>query len=701
MADGSSARGAGGVSRAVYDALIDPHATLAAVRDDAGVIVEFVFEDVNRAAVDFHRRTRSEVVGATLREITGEEIGGDDTRETAHVLESGSATIWNDVWSRVREEQGEAPTWLDIRIVPVDGERVSYSWRDVTDRHLAQERLAQSERRFRLLAETSSDVVYFAGTDRRITWIAPTVTRSLGWTPEELIGTEAIALAHPDERMGLIPNREAAYAGAPLPEPDLTRGHLARIRARDGSYRWMKVSNEVLRDTGGALLGVAGSMRDVHDLIVAREELASSHDLLRAVIDAQVDPHVLFRAVRDDDGVIVDFLYEDANQAAADFEGRTRAELIGSTMLQIAPSYEEGEVDLADTVRVMESDAPGVWNDEPTVDYVDSQGRRVIVDIRIVRIDDERASYSWRDVTDRHDARTLVARSEERFRLLAETTSDVVSLVRHGRLAWVSPSVTRAFGWTPEELVGADPFELVHPEDVEALTGAWLPAEGPVLGRRRYRLRRKDGEYHWVDSEGRLISESAGASAELMLSTRIVDAEVAALAALEIRARHDALTGLVNRVEMFDQVNRMLSGFVRTGNRLAMVFCDLDGFKAVNDSHGHNAGDVLLRTIAERLQGAVRAGDIVGRLGGDELLVVLNGVRDLDDAIRIADKLGVQIAEPVDVPGGRVSVSASIGVTLAEDGEDVDSIVARADAAMYEAKRRGKNAVFAVKGPEA
>jgi diguanylate cyclase (GGDEF)-like protein len=128
-----------------------------------------------------------------------------------------------------------------------------------------------------------------------------------------------------------------------------------------------------------------------------------------------------------------------------------------------------------------------------------------------------------------------------------------------------------------------------------------------------------------------------------------------------------------------------------------MVFCDLDDFKAVNDTYGHSGGDALLRSIARRLERAVRSGDIVARIGGDELLVVLNGVRDLDDAVSIAEKLRAEVRQPTPVPGGTATVTASVGVALAEPGEGIDDIVARADAAMYEAKRSGKDRVVTIR----
>jgi diguanylate cyclase (GGDEF)-like protein/PAS domain S-box-containing protein len=271
--------------------------------------------------------------------------------------------------------------------------------------------------------------------------------------------------------------------------------------------------------------------------------------------------------------------------------------------------------------------------------------------------------------------------------------SDVVGLVVDGRTTWISPSVSRALGWSPSELIGQDPLTLVHEEDRPALGRAWVDIEDGLVPRRRFRLRGADGRYHWVDVEGSAIPGEPGTSPTYVLSTRIVDAEVGALAALQDQARHDELTGLVNRHAVFDQLGRTLAGEARTGSRVAMAFCDLDGFKAVNDEYGHSAGDALLRAISRRLERAVRSGDVVARIGGDELLVILHGVHDLEEAVHIAENLRECVGQPTPVAGGTVAVSASIGVTLADAGESVDQIVARADAAMYEAKRRGKDTV--------
>lgn len=547
---------------AVLDALVEPHVTLVALRDGSGEIVDFVYEHANEPAAAYHLRSVDDVIGATVLQVPGADIGAADVKAAAEVLASGEAAVWNDTWSYVRERQGLGPTWLDIRIVPVDSDRVSYSWADVTERHLSA------------------------------------------------------------------------------------------------------------------------------------EEVQRAHALLRSVIEAQVDPHVILRAVRDAEGAIVDFRYEDANRAAAVFEGIERDLMVGRTLTEVYPSFEEAGEDIDLCRTALETGEPVVQNDSPTIGYVDAVGRSVITDIRVVAVDGDRVSYTWRDVTDRHLAQTRLTESEQRFRLLAENMSDVVLLTRDGVVEWVSPSVTPVAGWLPDDLIGSEASALIHPDDLESVVVAWLPAE-EVLPRLRYRLRSKSGQYHWVDAEGRVTSNAEGQRVSVV-STRKVDAEVAALNALEEMARHDELTGLVNRHEVFRQVDRAISGPSRAGNRLAMAFCDLDGFKEINDAYGHSAGDALLRAVSRRIERVVRAGDVVARLGGDELLVVLNGVRDLDDALRIAEKLRGQIRLPTPIPGGTASVSASIGVALAEEGESVDDIIARADAAMYQAKKGGKDRVVTI-----
>ncbi len=169
----------------------------------------------------------------------------------------------------------------------------------------------------------------------------------------------------------------------------------------------------------------------------------------------------------------------------------------------------------------------------------------------------------------------------------------------------------------------------------------------------------------------------------------------------ERRARTDELTKLLNRKEAIERISSLKMRSKRSGDKLAVLFCDFDKFKTINDTHGHAAGDEVLRAVADRIRGCLRSSDDMGaRFGGDEMLVLLHGVRDLDDATKVADKLRCSASEPIAIPGGTISTTISIGVTLAGPDESTDALIARADDAMYQAKRSGRNQVINIPGPD-
>jgi len=304
--------------------------------------------------------------------------------------------------------------------------------------------------------------------------------------------------------------------------------------------------------------------------------------------------------------------------------------------------------------------------------------------------------HALRDIGEEVAAREALARSEERYRLIAENASDVIVHVRKDRILWISPSVTSALGGDPSLWEGRDIRSIIHPDDylVAQESLERLPFVDSVLV--RVRTTAADGVFHWVDAHIRQYMREDGQPHGFIASLRVVDDVVRAEAALERQARFDALTGLMNRAEMMQVVARLVDQDRRVGGEVALLFCDLDHFKQVNDVHGHNAGDEVLRVVGERILAAVRKGDAAARIGGDELLVVLIGVRGVAEALSVAEKVRAAIREPIPIPDGSVSITASIGVTLVRPGESGDQMVERADAAMYEAKRSGRDRIVSI-----
>ncbi len=181
----------------------------------------------------------------------------------------------------------------------------------------------------------------------------------------------------------------------------------------------------------------------------------------------------------------------------------------------------------------------------------------------------------------------------------------------------------------------------------------------------------------------------------LRAGKRVLDLQAQLIAAKEsvrLHAVRDPLTGLPNRLLFADRLAGAIASYARTQKPVAVMFLDLDHFKAINDSLGHNTGDELLKQVAQRLTGAVRADDTVARMGGDEFTFVLHEVQDAADAAKTAERVLSTIAQPFELAGRNYNVSGSIGISLyPQDGEDVETLVRNADAAMYRAKQHGRN----------
>jgi two-component system cell cycle response regulator len=179
-----------------------------------------------------------------------------------------------------------------------------------------------------------------------------------------------------------------------------------------------------------------------------------------------------------------------------------------------------------------------------------------------------------------------------------------------------------------------------------------------------------------------------------MIEVRLLHKEALEFAkSMEALALHDALTGLANRRLLDERASLALAHARRNTTNMAIVFLDLDGFKPVNDTYGHDVGDALLTMAAERLVNAVREEDTVARLGGDEFVIALWEIRDADNATIVGSKLMAAMSEPYSIQGHELCVSASAGFAIyPEHGENVESLMKSADLALYDAKREGKNA---------
>jgi diguanylate cyclase (GGDEF)-like protein/PAS domain S-box-containing protein len=293
-------------------------------------------------------------------------------------------------------------------------------------------------------------------------------------------------------------------------------------------------------------------------------------------------------------------------------------------------------------------------------------------------------------------------RREQWWRELVRNLSDVVIVLDpEGKIRYCSPSVRNALGHWPRHLTtGLALHELLHPDDVSTIVEHITPV---VRGTSKHgfvecRVRRADDSWAWfeVTAVGQLSEEVLDGA---VLTLHDVTESRRLTEELSHQAYHDALTGLPNRALLMQRIDRELAR-PAGDHRLALLLLDLDDFKFINDTHGHQAGDAVLAEIGERLNHAVRANDTVARLGGDEFAILMTGAgSDID---YVAQRLVEAVERPVFADGRRFVVHASIGIVFADGSRDesAQSLLAHADIALYAAKARDKGGIVIIEGDE-
>src|SRR5947209_8395656 len=285
-------------------------------------------------------------------------------------------------------------------------------------------------------------------------------------------------------------------------------------------------------------------------------------------------------------------------------------------------------------------------------------------------------------------ARTLeIVTREQWFRSLVQHSSDVVTVIDPtGIVRYQSPAAERLFGHDPNVVVGRLLSTLLRPTDVAKLHAAIeravaMPGASFLI---EFSMAHQDGT--WRDTETVVTSLVDVPDVRgLVLNTRDVTDRKQLQERLAHQAYHDGLTGLANRSLFQQQLATVLNDQGTT--RVAVLFCDLDGFKAVNDSQGHDVGDMLLRLVAERLRHAVRAGDVVARFGGDEFAVLVRDAHPGAAAREVAQRIAESLQAPFSLGDREVRVGVSIGIAMAEPNDSsVDVLLRNADLAMYRAK---------------
>ena len=405
----------------------------------------------------------------------------------------------------------------------------------------------------------------------------------------------------------------------------------------------------------------------------AEEELKRVTEFSRTVLDSTSDAVSIID--------VGDFRVVGGNTQFFRTVGIAEAQLTGSKCYELTHDRtepccepEDGSCPLRQTVRT-----GGHASAEHT--HILGSGKRCFVEVSTSPVFDERGKV----------AEVALKEAETKFRSLVEESLVGVYIVQDGLFRYVNPKMAQIFGYAASELVDRKgPVHLVLPEDwptVEENLRRKLVGELPSIN---YQFRGVTRSHAAIDLE--VFGNQTVYQGKPAVIGTLLDVTARTLADEQIHqlAYYDPLTKLPNRRLLLDRLNQGLAQAKRGGRLLALMFLDLDNFKLINDTLGHDAGDELLKIVAHRLVGCVREADTVCRQGGDEFIVVLTEIAHPHDVTRVEDKILQAIREPIELLGNVLHISTSLGVAVyPSDGADsVDDLMKKADMGMYQMKKQ-------------
>jgi len=542
--------------------------------------------------------------------------------------------------------------------------------------------LRKSEARYRTVLDAAFDAIVTITPDGIVRWFNRGAERIFGHRAEEVIG-KPVTLLMPERYRDLcvaglhryLQTGEARVVGGTT--------ELVGLR-KDGSEFPIEMSLGETHENGDRLF--TGVIRDVTERKEAETAIKESEERFRSLVQNTSDIITILEA----DGTV-----RYISPAVERVMGYKPEEQIGTSAFgSVHPDDRERALDtLAEVLKrpglhpPLEFRVPhkdGSWR------YLEHVVNNLLDDLTVRGV-----VVTSRDVTERKEAERKLREAEQRYRSLIEQVPAVVYIQEIGSpdsAMYMSPQIETLTGYSPEDC--KDPglrWDMVHPDDRERLqledrrTGE--PGE---VFTTEYRVVHRDGRVVWVRNESVMLEEPSGTRYWQGFMLDITERKQVE-EQLQHQALHDPLTYLPNRVLFVDRLKHALTRGNRQASKVMVVYMDLDNLKVINDSLGHEAGDQLLVEVAKRLKDGLRTQDSAARLAGDEFGVLIEDVTDVDDAVRIVERITEFLQPPFDVGQQEVYVTASIGIALnGSTQERAEDLLRHADLAMYRAKHKGK-----------
>ena len=563
-------------------------------------------------------------------------------------------------------------------------------YEDVTIRKQAEQELMESRRRAQLYLDTAGVMLIALDARGRVQMVNRKGCEMLGYSEAEILGKDWFDNFLPEparKEVRKVFTKIMGGNGAPVEyfENDiLTAG---------GDVLTVAWHNSPLLDESGKISGVLSSGEDITERKKAEGALRESEERFHAYVEAASD--ALF--VHDSSGRL-----SDVNWRACASLGYTREELLSMSVFDV-----ETDFDLAQAKAAWAQIRPG----QPFTllgHHRRKDGTTFPVEIQFGCFDLKGKRYYMglvRDITERKRAERVLAESQERLRAVIETALDaVVQMDAEGFVTGWNAQAEKIFGWTREEAVGRLMHETIIPQQYreahkQGLKRFLAAGEGAILNTRVELMGlHRDGHEFPIELAVVPIKTSAETSGktvdkyEFSAFIHDITSRKKAEGLIWKQANFDTLTGLPNRHMFYDRLAQEIKKAERTGLPMALLYIDLDRFKEINDTLGHSMGDILLVETTRRISACVREADTVGRLGGDEFIIILTELNEVRRIDALAQNILHELAEPFRLENEVVYLSASIGITLyPHDAAGMEDLVKNADQAMYTAKDKGRN----------
>ena len=628
---------------------------------------------------------REEIVGKSYKLTTG---GGDSKKvyEAFHQVYLTGQPVKALTFKFLRKDGSTGVGELSAFVLRNEnGDIVGFRGiiHNVTERVMMEEALRQSEERYRKVLEGMEESYYEVDLAGNFVFFNESLHRGLGYSKEELMGMNYKVYTPPD----IVKKVFEAFNQVYLTGEPIKWFPMEQIR-KDGTRLVVENSIFPLQNEKGEIIGFRGVGRDVTQRVMMEEALRKSEEKYRTILEDIEEGYYETDLTGN---------YTFFNDVICKKLGYTREELMGKNF-QIHTAPEDVKKITEAYYELYRTGKPLKWFSPP---QIRKDGTLIFAEDLVSLLRNEKGEVIGfrgisRDVTERVQMQEALRRSEEKYRtILEEIEEGYYEFNLAGDITFVNKAACRQFGRSEAELIGLNYREYVPKEDVKSTYQAWnkVYRTGEPLQAYPFAPIRKDGTQIFLENSVSPIRNKEGKIVAFRSVSRDVTERKKFEQKLANMATHDALTGLPNRTLLNDRLTMGLALSRRSGNRLAVMMLDLDKFKVINDTMGHDVGDQLLKSVAERLSGVTRKSDTVARMGGDEFVLVLPQISHPTDAARLAQRILDVFHEPFIFNNHKLSITTSIGIAVyPDDGKDIEGLLKSADIAMYQAKEQSRDA---------